>query len=234
MNEKTTEIVFILDRSGSMSRIASDAIGGFNAFLKEQKDLPDKANFTLVLFDHEYNLVYNGVDIKEVEELDDKTYTPRGTTALLDAIGRTVDDVKARLDKSCPTCGCGEKNSSKVLVGILTDGLENASRDYSKTKINELIEAGKKNEWEFIFLAANQDAIKEGGGLGVSVYNNMNYTFDSQGIRKGMRAMKCASTSYRTLGHVGNFKQDADEEDKVEDLIDQVKTINAQKDDKKE
>jgi len=169
----------------------------------------------------------------KIEELDDKTYTPRGTTALLDAVGRTIDDVKSRLNKTCPTCGHGEKVDCKVLVGILTDGLENASKDYSKTKINEMIEGMKKDEWEFVFLAANQDAIKEGTGLGVSTFNNMNYTFDSAGVRKGMRAMKCASTSYRTLGHVGDFKQDAEKEDKAtEDLLDKVKTINAQKDEK--
>jgi uncharacterized protein YegL len=235
MNEKVTEIVFILDCSGSMDRISSDAIGGFNAFVKEQKKLPDKANFTLVLFNHKYNLVYNGIDIKEVEELDDKTYTPSGTTALLDAVGRTIDDVKGRLDKTCPTCGHGEKVNCKVLVGILTDGLENASKDYSKTKINKMIEGMKKDEWEFVFLAANQDAIREGTGIGVSTSNSMNYTFDSAGIKKGMRAMKYASTSYRTLGHVGDFKRGADDKDKEVDLLDQIKTIAAaQKDDKKE
>ena len=233
MSEKTTEIVFILDRSGSMANIASDAIGGFNAFLKEQKQLPDKANFTLVLFDHEYNLVYNGVDIKEVEELDDKTYTPRGTTALLDAIGRTVDDVSSRLDKSCPTCGHGEKVDRKVLVGILTDGFENASRDYSKKRINELIETNRKGEWEFIFLAANQDAIKEGGRLGVAAMNTMSYDFNSAGIKKSLRGMTAASTMYRSLGKVGNFQEQA--EGKVDDnlKLDIQKIVN-QKDDGKE
>jgi hypothetical protein len=218
-----------------MQRIASDAIGGFNAFLKEQKDLPDKANFTLALFNHEYELVYNGIDIKEVPELDDKTYTTRGTTALLDAVGRTIDDVKKRLDKTCPTCGHGEKSDRKVLVGILTDGLENASQDYSKKRINELIDSQSKGEWEFIFLAANQDAIKEGGSLGVAALNNMNYTFDSDGIRKGMRAMKCASTMYRSVGHVENFQQKAEDEGSTDkSLSDMVKTINTQKEDGKE
>ena len=84
----------------------------------------------------------------------------------------------------------------------------------------------------FLYLAANQDAIKEGTGLGVSAFNNMNYTFDSAGVRKGLRAMKCVSTSYRTSGHIGNFKQQAEDEDKKEDTTDKVNTINAQKDDK--
>jgi uncharacterized protein YegL len=121
MKENLTELVFILDRSGSMGTMAKEAIGGFNAFLEEQKKLPGEAKLTLALFDHQYSLVCNGKDIKDVEPLDDKTYVPRGTTALLDAIGRTIDDVGSRLSATTEA-----ERPSKILVAILTDGQENA------------------------------------------------------------------------------------------------------------
>src|SRR3990167_9926770 len=146
MTNEVTELVFILDRSGSMGSMCDEAIGGFNAFLEEQKKLPGEAKLTLCLFDHEYQLIHNGKDIKTVEPLSKDTYTPRGTTALLDAVGRTLDDVGKRITDThtCNACGTTGKKPTKVLIAVLTDGLENASRDYKKTKINEMIEHHKK------------------------------------------------------------------------------------------
>src|SRR5689334_1631785 len=125
MNNEITELVFILDRSGSMDSMKKEAIGGFNAFLEEQKKLPGEAKLTVALFDHEYILLCNGKSIKEVEPLNEKTYEPRGTTALMDAIGRTLDDVGKRINSvshDCAACG-GTKKTTKVLVAVLTDGL---------------------------------------------------------------------------------------------------------------
>lgn len=199
MSNETTELVFIMDRSGSMGSMAEEAIGGFNAFLEEQQGLPDKANLSLVLFDHEYNLVFSGKDIKKVEPLCNKTYVPRGTTALLDAVGRTIDEISGRLNKACPTCGHGEKHGGKVLVAVLTDGLENASKDYTKDKINELISKHEKDHsWEFIFLAANQDAIKEGGSLGVMASKAMTYDFTNDGFKRGFQTISASTSLYRT------------------------------------
>jgi uncharacterized protein YegL len=205
MNRETTELVFILDRSGSMKNMKDEAIGGFNAFLEEQQALPDKANLTLILFDHRYKVIYDSIDIKEAKPLDNTTYVPSGTTALLDAVGRAVTDINERLDKSCPTCGCGEKNNSKVIMGILTDGLENASQDFTKKKINELINLHEKeHSWEFLFLAANQDAIKEGGGLGINATKAMNYNFNKKGIRKSYMTASRAMKQYRLSGDIKN------------------------------
>ena len=201
MTNEVTELVFILDRSGSMGSMCDEAIGGFNAFLEEQKKLPGEAKLTLCLFDHEYQLIHNGKDIKTVEPLSKDTYTPRGTTALLDAVGRTLDDVGKRLTDThtCNACGTTGKKPTKVLIAVLTDGLENASRDYKKTKINEMIEHHKKNhDWQFMFLAANQDAFSEGSSLGVLSTKSMNYTMDAQGFSKGFGALNTSAKLYRS------------------------------------
>ncbi|KKM01915.1 hypothetical protein LCGC14_1789700 [marine sediment metagenome] len=210
MKENLTELVFILDRSGSMQSMQEEAIGGFNAFLEDQKKVPGEAKLTLVLFDHEYNLVHNGKDINDIESLCSDTYAPRGTTALLDAIGRTVDDVGKRLAETPE-----EERPSKILVAVLTDGLENASRDYKKAKINEMITHQRdKYCWEFIFLGANQDAIAEGSSLGVSKIYSMTYSATPNGMKNGMRSMSYAASSYRRTGKVDLKDVDQNTEDK--------------------
>lgn len=234
MNNEITELVFILDRSGSMDSMKKEAIGGFNAFLEEQKKLPGEAKLTVALFDHEYILLCNGKSIKEVEPLTDKTYEPRGTTALMDAIGRTLDDVGKRINSvshDCAACG-GTKQTTKVLVAVLTDGLENASKDYKKAKISEMIEHHKKNhDWQFMFLAANQDAFSEGDSLGVLRNMSMNYTMDSAGFTKSFSTLNASAKLYRGLdvadyeqviasNNIGDFTDDQGNETKlVTDLI---------------
>lgn len=204
MSNEVTELVFILDRSGSMASMADEAIGGFNAFLEEQKTLPGEARLTLALFDHEYTLVHNGRDIKAVEPLTKETYTPRGTTALLDAVGRTLDDVGKRIhasEQACSACGSKPDTPTKVLVAVLTDGLENASKDYDKKRISEMIEHHKKDhDWQFMFLAANQDAFEEGGSIGVMRNMALNYSMDSAGFKKSFATMNASAKLYRSVG----------------------------------
>lgn len=200
MKKELTELVFILDRSGSMQSMASEAIRGFNAFLEEQKKLPGEVLLTLVLFDHEYQLIHNGKNIHAVENLDDNTYFPRGMTALLDSIGRTVDDVGKRL-VGTPE----EERPSKILIIILTDGMENASKDYTRSKINKMITHQKKKySWEFLFLAANQDAISEGCSIGISGNCCSNYASTGVGLSGCFGSINCATTSYRTSNNI-NF-----------------------------
>ncbi len=155
MNQNLTEIAFILDRSGSMVALADEAIGAFNSFLNDQKKQPGECRFTLAIFDHEYRLELDGKNVQEAPELNRSTYKPRGTTALLDAIGRTLDDIGQKLSRT------PEKDRpAKVIVAVLTDGLDNASRDYSKAKVDEMIQQQRdKYAWNFQFLAASQDAI---------------------------------------------------------------------------
>jgi len=179
MDTKFSEIICIVDRSGSMQAIRSDAIGGFNAFLAAQQGDPVPARLTLVLFDHEYLVPYQNEAIEDVSPLDETTYVPRGTTALLDAIGRTIDDADARLDASPEA-----ERSGKVIVSILTDGLENASRDYTRDRAASMIKQHQEERgWEFIFLAANQDAIQEGASLSIGRQDVRAFAASGLGVR---------------------------------------------------
>jgi Mg-chelatase subunit ChlD len=146
-----TEIIAIIDRSGSMEMIREDAIGAFNSFFRNQKDEEGKANLSLVLFDDEYSPAFWHCPIGEVEPLDEKTFVPRGTTAMLDAIGQTMSSLKSKwVDETAPN----------VIVAILTDGYENASKEYSWDQVSKLIESARNEKgWEFVFLAAGQDAV---------------------------------------------------------------------------
>jgi hypothetical protein len=179
MRPDLTEIAFVLDRSGSMNPIADDAIGGFNTFLTEQQALTGQARLTLVLFDHEYMVTHNNVDIRAVPPLDAKTYTPRGMTALLDAVGRTIDDIGTRL-AATPEA----ERPAKVIVAILTDGQENASRDYTFARVADKIKhQQEKYSWEFLFLAANQDAIAAAGALAIQPKDAIAFQATPQGVR---------------------------------------------------
>jgi len=187
------EIVCILDKSGSMSSVKDDAIGGFNTFLEEQKKLPGKANMSLVLFNHEYEESFSGRDIQKVSSLKKEDYIPFGTTALLDAVGRTIDDIGKRLFNT------DEKNRpEKVIVVIMTDGQENASKDYKRDKISEMIKhQQEKYNWEFIFLAANIDAFAEANSLNIPSNNTYSYTGDSFGTQSAYNVMTRSVFSYR-------------------------------------
>lgn len=153
-----TDRVFILDRSGSMESCLDDTIGGFNSFVREQEI--DGGSLTLVLFDHEYSLLYDKKPIDQVELLTRKTYVPRGSTGLLDAIGKTIKNME---EGRTPT------------VAILTDGMENASHIFTRAHIKDLIEQKTKEGWTFVYLGANQDAFSEAGSIGIAPAATMNY-----------------------------------------------------------
>jgi len=191
-NEKT-QIVCILDRSGSMTSIIDDTVGGFNTFLKEQRELPDEATITVALFDDEYELLYDNVDIKEVKDITRAEWSPRGLTALHDAIGKTINNVKATHAK------LGVEAPAKVLVCVVTDGYENASKEYSLDDIKKLIGGCEKDDWNFIYLAANQDAFDVGSGFGISVGNTYNYTTTVDGVGAMSNTLSNASVSYRSM-----------------------------------
>jgi uncharacterized protein YegL len=186
MKQDLTEIGIVLDRSGSMDSMAKEAIGGINAFLESQAKLPGEARLTLVLFDHEYLEVHAGRPIKEVPFLDAQTYVPRGTTALLDAIGRTVKTIGERLDKTPE-----ENRPGKVIIAILTDGLENASKEFKSKAIRNMIKhQQEKYSWEFIYLAANQDAIAVGESFGIAADSAVTFDADtSEGSAKAYSAV---------------------------------------------
>ena len=178
------EIVVILDRSGSMENIKDEMVGGLKQFVSDQKKVVGRANFTLVQFDTEYEVIYDGVDIQEVNEID---LVPRGWTALLDALGKTIENTSKRLAKT---------PDRKVIFVIITDGLENSSKEFSKPEIADSIShAMNKHNWKFIYLGANQDAIQEGGSFGIDLQNCV--TYDSSNVSGTLDAMSVSVSSFR-------------------------------------
>ena len=170
-----TEILVITDRSGSMASIASDVIGGYNRFIDDQRSLPGEARVTYTQFDTEYEVIYAGTALKKVPVLDDKTFVPRGGTALLDAIGRTLNEQGARIAK--------EGWAELVIVLIVTDGEENSSREYDRARIKEMTSHAESNGWKFVYLGANQDAFSVARGLGFSTAHTQGYDATSAGTQ---------------------------------------------------
>ena len=163
-----TDITMVLDRSGSMQSIKDDTIGGFDAFISEQRRLPGRCTVSLVQFDNVYEEVYTGRDLADVPSL---TLVPRGSTAMLDAIGRAVNATGARL-AAMPE----DRRPGTVIVGIMTDGLENASREFTYPMVKALIEQQEQvYGWTFMYMGANQDAIEVGASLGVARDRSLTY-----------------------------------------------------------
>lgn len=200
MKTGLTELVFILDRSGSMSGLESDTIGGYNAMLKKQQQEPGEATVTTVLFDDEYQLLHDRINIKGISPITEKEYFVRGTTALLDAIGKTIHKIHNAQQHTSP-----EHRADKVLFVIITDGMENASREYSYAQVKQLVERRKETYgWEFIFLGANIDAIATAATFGISADRAANYHADSQGTQLNYEAVGCAVSEFRTSRQISD------------------------------
>ena len=168
MKPGLTDITLVIDRSGSMEEIRTDAEGGVNAFIREQARQPGEALLTLVQFDDEHEFVHRGVPIKEVPPY---TLVPRGSTALLDAVGRAINETGERLAKM-PEAG----RPGLVIFVIVTDGEENASHEFSKAQIKAMIDRQQtKYSWHFTFLGADQDAFAEAGGMGIAANGTANF-----------------------------------------------------------
>jgi len=164
------EIIVVLDRSGSMSTVINDTIGGFNTFLDEQKKTVGEANLTLIQFDDRYEIVHNGVDIQNVPALTTTTYVPRGMTALFDAVMKTSIDVGERLAKTPES-----ERPSLVIFVILTDGQENSSKEFRLAQVKDMIKhQTEKYNWQFLFLGADQDSF-QADHVGVSAGNTFSY-----------------------------------------------------------
>jgi uncharacterized protein YegL len=189
-----SEIICVVDRSGSMGSIKNDAIGGFNTFLQAQQELPGDAKLTLILFNDKYYIIHDGTPIKEVKNLNSKTYIPTGNTALYDAVGRAIDTVGARLANTPE-----ENRPEKVIVAILTDGEENSSREYRLEQINEMIKHQKEvYSWEVVFLAANMDAVATAQTLGIQAKDAFNFVATGKGVRAAYSDMSRSVSQYRT------------------------------------
>jgi uncharacterized protein YegL len=193
MKKGLTELVFILDRSGSMSGLESDTIGGYNSLLDKQKKEPGECIITTVLFDDKYELLHDHINIKGVVPITGKEYFVRGSTALLDAIGRTINKIGNAQKHTAE-----EERAEKVMVVITTDGMENASREYDYDKVRQMIERQKeKYGWEFIFLGANMDAVETAARFGISADRAANYHADSAGVQLNYKVVSDAVSSFR-------------------------------------
>jgi hypothetical protein len=197
MMKHETDVTVILDRSGSMEAIASDVIGGFNQFLSAQQRQPGDCRLTLVQFDDQYEVVYLARPIAGAARLTAKSFEPRGSTALLDAIGRTIDTTGTRL------AALPEANRpDRVLLAIITDGEENASVHYTRERIFKMISSQQAvYGWAFLFLAANQDAIAEAATVGIGAQQSMNFAATGAGMRAASSAMSDAVSAFRSTGH---------------------------------
>jgi hypothetical protein len=185
MNPNLTEIAYILDRSGSMQPLQEPAVAAFNDFIKSQLDVPGDARLTLIQFDDAYEVPVASMMIQEVPQLTAATYTPRGSTALFDAIGRTIKETDRRIS-ALPDAD----KPGKVILAIFTDGEENASQEYSSKHISDLIRLYRDEKgWEFLFLAANQDAIASAKSMHKAAHLSANVSFSMKGMKSSSDAM---------------------------------------------
>lgn len=183
--KEPVEILVIADRSGSMSSIRSEAIGGFNNFLDTQKELKGAANLTLVLFDDQYEVPVKSVKLKEVMPLTEETFVPRGMTAMYDAVGKALVELEQKAPK-------------KAVVCIITDGAENASKEYTHTSVQALVKAAEDRGWEFVFLAANIDAKAAGASLGITRGASVAFAATGDGVNNAYAAMSLTASTYRS------------------------------------
>ena len=196
MRKNLTEMVFILDRSGSMQGLERDTIGGFNAMIEKQKKVEGEACVSTVLFDHESVVLHDRVDIREIRPMTDEEYTVRGCTALLDAIGGAIHHI-GNVHKYARN----EDVPEKTVFVIITDGMETASRRYTAERVKQMIEKEKtKYGWEFLFLGANIDAVETARHFGINEKRAVSYRSDSVGtglnyevVSEAMCAMRCES-----------------------------------------
>lgn len=199
MKKNLTEIAFILDRSGSMSGLEADTIGGFNAMIEKQKKAEGEALISTVLFDNVSQVLHDRVDIRRIAPMTDKDYTARGCTALLDAIGGAIHHI-GNVHKYARA----EDVPEHTLFVITTDGMENASRTYTSQQVKAMIQRQKeKYGWEFLFLGANIDAVETASHFGIDRSRAVNYHADRQGTQLNYEVLSEAITAVRCNAPLG-------------------------------
>ena len=203
-----TLINVIFDKSGSMSVIAQEAVGMYNGFLEDQQKLPGYAELSLVQFDDRYENFYTRVPIKDCQPLVcGETYVPRGLTALHDAVGRTINKIGADLEKLSE-----EERPDKVLFIVITDGAENASKEFTGDVVKNMIDHQKKEyNWDFIFLAAGINAFDEGSKIGMDAGKCATFSKSAAGMRAGGQSMSAYTAAYRSTGDTTAVVENSDE-----------------------
>lgn len=202
-----TLIWLILDRSGSMSGKEDDVIGGVNKFLEEQKKLPDPAIIGMTRFDNEYEIFRKAADLQKAEPIGPGDYSPRGSTALLDAVGRTLSTLDDEWKQHQP---------EKAIVVVITDGYENASVEFTKSKVKDMIESREKSgKWTFLYFGAGVDAFAEGAAMGFAAVNTAGYQGTKVGVRRAYATMSSSVGNLRTGGtsNLGKNLGESEDED---------------------
>lgn len=214
MRKGLTELVFIIDRSGSMSGLEADTIGGFNGMIEKQKKEEGEAYVSVVLFDDQTEVLYDRMDLQKVEPMNDKQYYVRGCTALLDAVGGAIHHIK-----NVHRYAREEDVPEKTLFIITTDGMENASRQYSYDKVRRMVEHEKeKYHWEFLFLGANIDAISVAGRFGIKANRAVNFENDGVGTHLNYEVMSKTVSVARAAASVADMSCAMDEEELLEPI----------------
>ena len=194
--EKKLDVVFILDKSGSMSNQVDNTISSFNEYLEREKKNKYKTYITTVLFSDKYSILHDREEVKDVKKITEKDYYVEGCTALYDALGNTINSMK-------------NKDTDKVLFIIITDGYENASREYKKDDIKKLIE--KNKDYEFIYIGADIDSYAAGNDIGIRSSNIANFKKDKKGTSKLFKAVECFGTAMMEESSTMNWKEELDE-----------------------
>lgn len=214
MRKGLTEIVFILDRSGSMSGLEKDTIGGYNSMIEKQKKEEGDAIVSTILFDDKVEVLHDRKDLTDVKPITDKEYYVRGCTALLDAVGSTIHRI-GKLNKELPE----EDRPEKTLFIITTDGMENASKEYSYDKVKKMVEKKKeKNHWEFIFLGANIDAVEVAGRFGVAANRAVRYECDAVGTALNFKVMSKMMSKARACESAAMMEEAFDDADILSEI----------------
>lgn len=200
MNKNLTELVFILDRSGSMGGLEADTIGGFNAMLEKQKKEEGEAYVSTILFDHEVEVLHDRVSIDKIQPITDRDYSVRGSTALLDALGGAIHHI-ANVHKYARE----EDRPGKTIFVITTDGCENASQEYSYRKVKQMVaKEQEKYGWEFLFLGANMDAISAAADFGIRAERAVRFKADGAGVKLNYATVSAAVSEMRVSGCVSD------------------------------
>lgn len=195
MKDNLVEMVFILDRSGSMAGFEADTIGGFNSLIEKQKEEPGEAYVTTVLFDDKYELLHDHVNIKDVPAFTSKEYRPRGMTALLDAVGRTINSIGERLANTPE-----DERPSQVMIMITTDGYENASKEFKLDQVRQMIQhQQEKYSWLFMFLGADMNAVNEAKKIGIDTAYAKTYTKSTAGVSSVYESVSTSMSIGRSM-----------------------------------
>ena len=207
---KKTELIFILDRSGSIGGLESDTIGGFNATINDQKTLEEETRVTTILFDNFFEILHDRIDLQNLPTLTEKDYFVRGSTALYDAVALGINKI-VNVQKQTKQDG----RADKVIMVIITDGYENSSRETNAAMLRKMIDGCKKDGWEFLFLGADIDAQAAAGAIGIESSRASNFVKDAQGVQVQYDSLNVAIRTMRSGAPLPmDWKQKLDEDNK--------------------